>query len=201
MTIQEADKVDLTDVTLFKKSPTNNVLRLHLEHSDGEYSETVVLYHEQATKGYDSEYDAVQRAQWIERNGNWVGHTTISSESSESDIDNNADTFVINTLPFIDGDTINLVLEGLNKGSYLLNLTENSLQENAYFVDKTTGESISVSDLNNFRINISTIDTKIADRYAIVSKKADITEVGDLNENPLTLSVFPNPSDGKKNNI
>jgi hypothetical protein len=173
---------------MYKKVPVQDILRLNLVHSTGVSDETVIRFHDDASKAFDSRYDAYQRG------GNSV---VISSHSTESEEDDEALPLVINSVPFLDGDTVKLKLDKLLAGSYLLDVTENTLSEDAYFVDTETEEAVSVYDLSDVVITVEKGEETIDGRYVIVSKKSDVVAGVNVKESVLRLSVFPNPSIGE----
>lgn len=202
VTVHESSKANVSQTTLYKKSPIKNIIRLKLLSSNGVADEAVVRFKDDASDDFDGSYDAYKR---------WQGQVMLSTHYSESAADENRMTLAINALRFNEYDTIPLVLENLEVGDYNLSILENTVLDEVTLIDLETKTEIKLSEITNYVISVEAGEDVITDKYALVTKTRtdknyeeetakDVTSLTGVEskETNMRLAVYPNPATGKQ---
>jgi len=161
ITFKEADKV-AGQAQFFRQGEIPNVLRITME-GQGVADEAVLRLHEEATDGFDDQYDAYK---WSNPVFNVATQTTDNTSLS------------INSMSTLDcNKSIRFTVQGAKAGDYVLNFTGiTSFDDNVniFLYDSIKNKTINVRETSQYTVTLTTDDLpKLAKRFSIILGKPE----------------------------
>lgn len=182
-TIQMNDDVRVHNATAFYKSEVGNLARLKIS-ANGYSDETVVWIVEDATTGFD---------------GNWDAHKLFGYQNEAPQIYSHiSSNFSINAIP--EPQTITIGVKGLQSGTFTIEATEILDIDDLYLKDEMTGI---VTDLSNssytFDYNPNIMDERFTLHFNALTGVSSLSEhnMGIIGVNNAIIVTIPEAVNGQ----